>query len=104
MACSVLLSSHWTADYETNARFHVCIVLSRANQVDPEVEALCQRLTAAANRKIAPGPDDVGNTGAPFERAVADAFTRLGLIAVRDGRHAAPDVVATAPLGEMDVR
>jgi hypothetical protein len=41
----------------------------------------------------------VGNTGAPFERAVADAFTQLGLIAVRDGRHAAPDVVATAPLG-----
>lgn len=67
--------------------------------VNPEVEALCQRLTATANRKIAPGPDDVGNTGAPFERAVADAFTRLGLIAVRDGRHAAPDVVATAPLG-----
>jgi len=66
---------------------------------DPQVEALCQRLAAAANRKIAPGPDDVGNTGAPFERAVADAFTQLGLIAIRDGRHAAPDVVATAPLG-----
>jgi bifunctional non-homologous end joining protein LigD len=66
---------------------------------DPDVEALCTRLSDTANRKIAPGPDDVGNTGAPFERAVADAFTRLGLIAVRDGRHAAPDVVATAPLG-----
>jgi DNA primase len=66
---------------------------------DPEVEALCRRLSDAANRKIAPGPDDVGNSGAPFERAVADAFTQLGFIAVRDGRHAAPDVVATAPLG-----
>jgi bifunctional non-homologous end joining protein LigD len=67
--------------------------------IDPEVEALCRRLSDAANRKIAPGPNDVGNTGAPFERAVADAFIQLGFIAVRDGRHAAPDVVATAPLG-----
>jgi DNA primase len=72
---------------------------NRPAAIDPDVEALCKRLSDAANRKIAPGPDDVGNTGAPFERAVADAFTQLGLIAVRDGRHAAPDVVATAPLG-----
>jgi bifunctional non-homologous end joining protein LigD len=66
---------------------------------NPDVDELCERLRATANRKIPPSDDDKGNTGAPFERAVADAFTHLGFIAIRDGRHAAPDVVATAPLG-----
>jgi hypothetical protein len=66
---------------------------------NPAVDALCDRIRAAANRKIPPGPDDKGNEGAPFEHAVADAFARLGFIAWRDGGHAAPDVIATAPLG-----
>jgi bifunctional non-homologous end joining protein LigD len=65
--------------------------------VDANVESLCRRLKATANRKIAPNDEDKGNAGAPFERAVADAFSQLGFIANRDGRHAAPDVVATAP-------
>jgi DNA primase len=66
---------------------------------DPNGDALIKRLRDTANRKIEPGADDKGNFGAPFERAVADAFAWLGFIAERDGRHAAPDVVVTAPLG-----
>lgn len=66
---------------------------------DPELDTLIDRLRASATRKIAPEPADEGNAGAPFERAVAAAFVRLGFLAVRDGKHGAPDVVAIAPLG-----
>ncbi len=48
-------------------------------------------------------PLDAGdgpNIGAPFERDVAAAFAALGLRAERLGGEGAPDVVATAPLGD----
>lgn len=40
-----------------------------------------------------------GDPGTPFELAVADALTFLGLAVDHDGRQGEPDVVATAPLG-----
>jgi len=68
--------------------------------VDHAIEALIARLAASAYRKAALEPGDGPNIGAPFERDVAAAFAALGLRAERLGGEGAPDVVATAPLGD----
>jgi DNA primase len=63
------------------------------------LDPLIAQLRAAAHRATPPDPDDGPNVGAPFERAVSDAFAFLGLDAKRLGGEGEPDVVATAPLG-----
>ena len=68
--------------------------------VDHAIEALIVRLAASAYRGTPLEPGDGPNIGAPFERDVAAAFTVLGLRAERLGGEGAPDVVATAPLGD----
>lgn len=68
--------------------------------VDAALEALISRLAASAVRKTALEPGDGPNIGAPFERDVAAGFAALGLRSKRLGGEGAPDVVATAPLGD----
>jgi hypothetical protein len=71
----------------------------RSLRTDGRADALVERLRATARRKTPPEPQDGTNIGAPFERAVTDALTLLGFVALHDGRAGEPDVVATAPLG-----
>jgi len=65
------------------------------------LDALIAKLRSAVIREMPASPADGPNIGAPFERAVAEAFTFLGLDASRLGGEGEPDVVATAPLGSL---
>ena len=68
------------------------------------LDALIATLRATVVRETPAAADDGPNIGAPFERAVADAFAFLGLDATRLGGEGEPDVVATAPLGSQMYR
>jgi DNA primase len=68
------------------------------------LDPLIAALRSAVVRQTPATPDDGPNIGAPFERAVAEAFTFLGLDSTRLGGEGEPDVVATAPLGSLMYR
>jgi bifunctional non-homologous end joining protein LigD len=68
------------------------------------IDPLIAELRASVVRDTPATPDDGPNIGAPFERAVAQAFAMLGLDTVRLGGEGQPDVVATAPLGSLMYR
>jgi DNA primase len=68
------------------------------------IDPLLATLRATVVRSTPAPADDGPNIGAPFERAVADAFAFLGLDSTRFGGEGEPDVVATAPLGSLAYR
>jgi hypothetical protein len=68
------------------------------------LDSLIATLRAAVVRQVPASAADGPNIGAPFERAVSDAFTFLGFDAMRLGGEGEPDVVATAPLGSLMYR
>jgi hypothetical protein len=68
------------------------------------IDPLIAELRASVVRDTPATPDDGPNIGAPFERAVAQAFAMLGLDARRLGGEGEPDVVAMAPLGSLMYR
>lgn len=68
------------------------------------IDPLIATLRATVVRETPATADDGPNIGAPFERAVADAFAFLGLDSTRLGGEGEPDVVAMAPLGALMYR
>jgi DNA primase len=69
-----------------------------------KLDSLIALLRATVVRQTPASQDDGPNIGAPFERAVAEAFQFLGLDATRLGGEGEPDVVVTAPLGSLIYR
>src|ERR1700682_5473079 len=69
------------------------------SEPDQELEAFIDLLRRASERRVPVDPHDGANIGAPFERAVTQAFSMLGFVSTHQGSHEEPDVVASAPLG-----